>query len=152
MIKKMKNGFTILETILVVVVVAVLILITWNQFGLAKAKSRDLERRSSLHEVSKIIKLYYADYEKLPSSDEVNELWGKEWKDEGYVYMKVVPKENYLDQEYCYKSYEDGKTFGLLANFENKRNEDCHKDLIECQGKFYCFEDKMSAEVKNEIK
>lgn len=151
MIKKMKNGFTILETIIVLVVVSILIMITWNQFDLAKAKSRDIERRSSLHEFSKVIKLYYADYGEVPSSEKINSLWGKKWEDKGHVYIEMVPKENYLDQEYCYKTYEDIKIFGLLAEFENKNNEDCRKDLIECQGKFYCFEDKMSAEVKNEV-
>lgn len=144
----MKKGFTVLETVLVVVVIAVLGLITWSQFELAKAKSRDIERRAALHEFSKVIKLYYADYEELPSSEKINSLWGKLWEDKGYVYMKMVPKENYLDQEYCYKEYGDGRTFGLLAEFEDKRNEDCHKDLIECQGKFYCFEDKASGEIK----
>jgi Tfp pilus assembly protein PilE len=147
--KKKEIVFTKLEIIMVVVIMAVLGWITWGQFGLAKAKSRDVERRASLHEFSKIIKLYYTDYKELPSPDLVNSLWGKKWNDDGYVYIKVVPKENYLDKEYCYKVYNED-TFALLADLENKRNEDCHEELIECDGKHYCFEDKMSIETKKE--
>ena len=141
------KGFTWGETLIVVVVVGVLGWITWSQFELAKAKSRDVERKSDLHEISKMVKLYYKDYGKLPLANELNNFFGKTWVDKGYVYMKTVPKENYIDKPYCYKVY-DNKVFGLLADLENKYDEVCKKDLVECEGKFYCFEDKMSAEVE----
>ena len=137
------------EFFIVVLVVFVLSWITWSQFDLAEKKSRDVERKSSLHELSKVIRLYYADYGKLPEEKLINGLWGKEWKDGDYSYMKEVPKENYTDQEYCYKKYEDGKTFGLLANLENKKDVDCFGKSIECGGSNYCFEDKISAQISN---
>jgi len=137
-----------LEIILVVIVIAVLGWITWNQFDLAKKKARDVERKANLHEVSKVIKLYYADYGKLPDDEEINSLWAKQWKDGDYIYMEKMPSENYTDWPYCYKTYEDGVTFGLLAELENKGDEACKKELVECQGRFYCFEDKMPANVE----
>lgn len=139
-----------LEIIIVLIVIGILGWITWSQFDLAKKKSRDIERKSSLHELSKVIKLYYADYGKLPDENLVNSLWGKEWRDGNYVYMKQVPKENYSNQEYCYKKYSDGKNFGLLANLENKNDIDCFGKSIDCGGKKYCFEDKMSAIINNQ--
>jgi len=137
-----------LEIIIVLVVVGILGLITWNQFDLAKKKSRDVERKSELHELSKAIKLYYVDYNKLPDEELINGLFGKEWKDGDYVYMKEVPKENYTSQEYCYKKYENN-VFGLLTNLENKKDVDCFGKLIECGENNYCFEDKISAVVSN---
>jgi len=139
------KGFTLGETLIVLVAVGILGWITWGQFDLAKAKSRDVERKASLHEISKVIKLYYADYGKLPLVELINNIWGKEWRDGDYVYMKIVPKENYLDKKYCYKVYDDGKTFGLLADLENKNDEACKNNSFQCEGKSYCFEDKMSA-------
>jgi Tfp pilus assembly protein PilE len=138
-----------LEIIIVVIVVGILGWITWNQFDLAKKKARDIERRSNLHEISKVIKLYYADYGKLPPVEEINSLWGgKQWLDGNYVYVEKMPGENYTDQQYCYKTYGDGETFGLLANLENKNDEACKGNSFECGGKIYCFEDKMSANVE----
>ena len=122
--------------------------ITWSQFDLAEKKSRDVERKSELHEVSKVIRLYYADYGKLPEDDLINSLWGKEWNDGSYVYMKEVPRENYTDQEYCYKKYDDN-VFGLFTNLENKKDVDCFGRSIECGGKNYCFEDRLPAVASN---
>jgi len=144
-----EKGFTILEIIIVIVVMSVLAWITWGQFELAKAKSRDVERRSDLHEFSKVIRRYYVDYQELPSPELINQLWGQVWDDNGYIYTEMVPKENYLDKEYCYKVYSED-TFALLADLENKGNEDCKKDLIECGDNYYCFEDKITAVVKEE--
>ena len=122
--------------------------ITWKQFDLARKKSRDVERKSELHEISKVIKLYYADYGKLPSENLINNLWGKEWKDGDYIYMKMVPKEDYTSDEYCYKQY-DNNTFALLTNLENKRDVDCFGRSIDCGNKKYCYENKMSAIVSD---
>lgn len=136
------------EIFIVVLVVFVLSWITWSQFDLAEKKSRDVERKSSLHELSKVIRLYYADYGKLPEEKLINGLWGKEWKDGDYIYMKQVPKENYIDNQYCYKQY-DKQTFALLTNLENKKDVDCFGKSFDCDGKKYCYENKMSAVVSN---
>ncbi len=136
------------EFFIVVLVVFVLSWITWSQFDLAEKKSRDVERKSSLHELSKVIRLYYADYGKLPEEKLINGLWGKEWKDGDYIYMKQVPKENYIDNQYCYKQY-DKQTFALLTNLENKKDVDCFDKSFDCDGKKYCYENKISAVVSN---
>ena len=139
-----------LEIGIIVIVLGVLGWITWGQFSLAGAKSRDTERKTSLHEVSKIIRLYYKDYGKLPSEDLVNSLWGKEWKDGNYTYMTTVPKENYLEnKEYCYGVGDDGLRFYLFADLENRKDEDCSKDLWKCGGNYYCYRDEL--EVSEEI-
>ena len=133
-----------IKIILLIIVIAILGWITRNQFDLAKKKSRDVERKSSLHEVSKVIRLYYADYGKLPDEELINNIWGKEWNDGDYVYMKIVPKENYIDDKYCYKIY-DKQTFAMLANLENKKDVDCFGRSFDCGGKKYCYENQVPA-------
>ena len=133
------KGFTFGEILIVVVVMGVLGWITWGQFDLARAKSRDVGRKSDLNEVAKNIRLYYADYGKLPLESEINNLWGKTWIDKDYVYMKNVPKENYVSKPYCYKPSVDGKTFTLYAEIENRNDVDCKKTEEKCGNFNYCF-------------
>ena len=121
--------------------------ITYQQFGLARAKSRDDMRKGGLNELSQVIRLYYADYKVLPEEKLINSLWGKEWKDGDYVYLKTVPKENSLDKDYCYLIENGGKDFSLFANLENKSDKECQKDKWSCGGQNYCYKHFLSAEV-----
>jgi Tfp pilus assembly protein PilE len=137
----MKNKTLKLEISIILIVIGVLIFITYQQFCLAKAKSRDLQRRSDLHEFSKVIELYWVDYGYLPDNDLINSLWGKSFVDFGHEYAKLVPKENYGDKEYCYEVGDDGLSFKMFAEFENKNNFDCKKDGQLCSGIKYCYTD-----------
>jgi Tfp pilus assembly protein PilE len=139
MIKKNKGLF--LEILIIAVFVAILGFITYKQFALAQAKSRDLQRRSDLNEFSKVIKLYFADYGELPSNKLINGLWGKNFIDNGYVYANSVPKEKRGNKEYCYEIGSDGVSFKMFADFENKNDGDCKKDGELCNGIKYCYTD-----------
>lgn len=136
----LKRG-TCLEILIIIVSVGILSFITYKQFALAQAKSRDLQRRSDLHEFSKVIGLYQTDYGKLPSDELINNLWGKKFVDGDYVYAESVPKEKKGDKEYCYKVNSDGVSFKMMAEFENKNDFDCKKDGELCGGVKYCYTD-----------
>lgn len=140
-----KENFNLGEVLIVIIVVFALGWITWNQFELAQKKAHDVDKKANLHELSKVVKRYYADYQKLPSEELINSLWGKKWIDGNYVYMEKIPQEEHVDKQFCYKTYDDGVTFGLLAELENRKDEACKDNSFECGGKNYCFEDKMSA-------
>lgn len=142
----MKKGFNFIEILIVVVVISVLGFITYGQFSLAEARSRDTQRKNDLNEVSKSIRLYFADYGHLPSSDnlkdpDINQLWGKVFVDDkGYIYNKGMPKENFLsDRPYCYLPNEGTKSFSLFAQLEDRSDIDCKKELYVCEGKSYCY-------------
>lgn len=139
----MKNKSVILELGFILMVLGFLSYVTYRQFSLAEARSRDIERKSELHEVSKVVRLYYKDYGKLPDEDLINSLWGKEWRDSDYLYMNM-PKENYLvDKEYCFEDL--GDSFALLADLEDKGDVDCAKQLYDCSGRQYCYRDVLTA-------
>lgn len=143
MIKKNKN--LLLEILIIVFASGILSFITYKQFALAQAKSRDLQRRSDLNEFAKVIKLYFADYGKLPDEKLINSLWGKQFIDNGYVYANSVPKEKSGDKEYCYALGDDEATFKMFAEFENKNDVDCKKDGQLCNGIKYCYTDIINA-------
>jgi Tfp pilus assembly protein PilE len=137
----MKKNVNVLEISIIIVVIGILSFITYKQFVFAQAKSRDLQRRSDLHEFSKVIRLYWADYGILPSDKLINSLWGKNFVDKGYVYANSVPKEKYGSKEYCYEAGADGFSFKMFAEFENKNDPDCKKDGQLCGGVKYCYTD-----------
>lgn len=143
----MKIKVKSLELVIIFVVLGILGKITYNQFALAAAKSRDADRMSSLHELSKAVRLYYKDYSKLPDEKLINSLWGQEWKDGNYTYLSVMPKENYLDKEFCYQNSEDGNSFIFYSELENRTNPDCREGQWECSGVKYCYRDILAAEV-----
>lgn len=143
----MKMKSTLLEIVIILFILGILGKITYNQFSLAAAKSRDADRMSSLHELSKAIRLYYKDYGKLPDEKLINSLWGKTWKDGNYTYLDVMPNENKLSKNFCYENGVDGKSFMFFVELENKTNPDCQKDQWECGGIEYCYKDILPAEV-----
>lgn len=144
------KGFTLGEILIVVVVMLILGGITCQQFLTAWAKTRDGQRKSDLNELSKSIRMYYADYKKLPNDKLINGLWGKEWLDGSYVYMKQLPKENYSKIPYCYMAGADGKSFVLFAYLEYKSDPDCKKQEQKCGGNSYCFVDNFESEIKKQ--
>jgi Tfp pilus assembly protein PilE len=143
----MKDKAKLIELLIIFIVLGILGKITYNQFALAAAKSRDADRMSSLHELSKAVRLYYKDYGKLPDEKLINSLWGKMWKDGDYVYLQVMPNENKLSKNFCYQNGADGSNFLFFADLENTDNLDCKKDQWECNGVKYCYRDILAAEV-----
>lgn len=141
--EKIKIG----EILIILIAITVLGVITYNQFELARAKSRDIDKKNSLNEFGQKIRLYYADYGVLPDEKLINSLWGKEWRDGDYVYQNKIPKENQLDKEYCYLIENDGKNFSLMADLENKSDVECQKDKWQCGGQKYCYRHLLSAEI-----
>ncbi len=137
----MKNKTFKLEILIIIITVGILAFITYRQFDLAGAKSRDLQRRSDLQEFSKVIKLYWIDYGYLPSNELINNLWGKGFIDAGHEYASSVPKEKYGYKEYCYEIGADGISFKMFAEFENKNDFDCKKEGQLCSGIKYCYTD-----------
>jgi len=142
----MKKKSLIIEILIIIFIVGILGFITYKQFALAQAKSRDLQRRSDLNEFAKVIKLYFADYGKLPTDEVIKDVWGKSFIDKtGYVYAVSVPKEKYGNKEYCYQVNSDGVSFKMFAEFENKGDADCKKDGQLCNGIKYCYTDNINA-------
>ncbi len=155
----MRKAFTLVELLVVIAIMGILTTIAIGQFQTAKRKANDVARKGDLNAVSKALQMYYADYKKFPTASSDGRIvigsgtntktvnWGDEFVDEGYIYMKKMPKENVKGfPQYCYKSSADGKSYALFAKLENKEDKQCQLDTnksmtYDCGGidDNYCF-------------
>lgn len=150
------RGFTLVELLVVVAIMSILTIITVSQFDNAKKKGRDVQRKADLSSLSKALQLYYTDYEAFPLATVGGGIslpgatWGGTFQDAtGYVYMKVLPKENVSSNPpYCYKTTADGKKFALFAKLENTADTECSNNkrnptdatnTYSCNTNTYCY-------------
>lgn len=154
----MKKAFTFVELLVVIAIMGILTVIAVSQFQGAKRKASDVSRKGDLNGVGKALTMYFADYGKFPEASvngkivlNGNEIdWGTEFVDNGYVYSKILPKENKNDfPQFCYKTDASRKAYALFARLENDRDLQCDRnddgkvdgdDMVYlCGGKTYCF-------------
>ncbi len=146
----MKKGFTLVELLIVIAIMAILASITVGQFQTAKKKANDVSRKSDLNGISKAIQMYFADYGVMPTANVDGRIeikgvpveWGGEMIDGSYVYMKVVPKENNTKLPvYCYKTDAALKKYAIFAQLENTEDKECEVHSYNCgnAGETYCF-------------
>lgn len=140
-----RQGFTLVELLVVISIMSILTLITVSQFTTARKKARDVQRKGDLSALSKALQMYFADYGNLPTAATINNNWGGEFKDNtNYVYMKVLPRERTLTTPFCYVVTTDLKSYGLFAMLENTVDSDCHMnddegEYVHCGGNHYCY-------------
>lgn len=148
----MKKGFTLVELLIVVSIIGILASITVAQFQTAKKKASDVARKSDLNGVSKALQMYFADYGVFPAANSAGKIviggaainWGAEFDDGGYIYMKVLPKENKTGMPpYFYKTDATQKKYALFAMLENTTDSECKMSgsvgLYLNNSKRYCF-------------
>ncbi len=134
MLEGRRNGFTLIELLVVIAIMSILTIITVSQYGSARKRSRDIARKADLNSLSKAILTYYADYGYFPQV--VNIVWGGEFDDStGYIYMKLVPQENYTSggwDQYCYAIKGDDPLepdkFALFSDLENDEDGEYFSD------------------------
>ena len=135
-----KKGFTLIELLVVIAIISILTIVTVSQFSTAKKKANDVARKGDLNAVSKALQMYYTDYGVFPPVDKIS--WSSSFTDTGgYVYMKVLPVENFTNIPYCYKISQDGKKYALFANLENTTDKECTVDAYSCGNRVnaYCY-------------
>lgn len=147
----MRKGFTLVELLIVIAIMGILTSITVAQFVTAKKKANDVSRKSDLNGISKSLQMYFADYGVMPDASVDGKIvvkgltlnWGGEFVDGGYVYMKVLPKENnVLLPNYCYKTDIDKKKYAIFAQLENITDKECDGHAYKCGSDLstsYCF-------------
>jgi competence protein ComGC len=154
----MKKGFTLIELLVVISIISILTIITVSQFNTAKKKANDVARKGDLNALSKALLMYYADYGYFPAdtSGVINVTdngdnnpisWGGTFSDNSatpYVYMKTMPKEKILSNQFCYVVDATKTKFALFAMLENTTDSQCIMNgnvgaYSHCGGKNYCF-------------
>ena len=150
----MRQGFTLIELLIVIGIMAILTSISVSQFQTAKKKANDVARKSDLNSVSKALQMYFADYGVMPDASVDGKIiirgvtlnWGDEFVDNGYVYIKKLPKENTSGMKpYCYKTDVTKKKYALFAQLENTTDKECGtpvNNVYQCGSDLsvrYCF-------------
>ncbi|KKU12217.1 MAG: Type II secretion system protein G [Candidatus Woesebacteria bacterium GW2011_GWA1_45_8] len=66
-LKRKQSGFTLLELLIVVAIIAILISIGLASFSRVQKSARDTQRRSDLENIRGALEQYYADYNNYPT-------------------------------------------------------------------------------------
>lgn len=121
---KNKNGFTLVELLVVLTIIGILAAVTAGNFIESQRKSRDAARKANLRSLAEAVSTYYADYGVFPAKSLIN--FGGEFSQSKVIYMKKVPIETISGQEPMdYAVSSDSKSFRLITNLENDQDKDC---------------------------
>lgn len=121
-----KKGFTLVELLVVISIIAILVAATSSSFINSQKRSRDASRKSELKNLSNALNMYYADKGKFPASITL----GGEFSEDNIIYMKKVPTGDASGTKSFYYEVSplSRKSFRLYANLENTDDKDCIKD------------------------
>lgn len=101
-----KNGFTLLELLVVIGIISVLISITAISYSSINKRSRDARRKSDLEQVRSAMEMYRADFGYYPTGPN-NEFKtfdnAVNYRDAIAGYMTAFPKDPKDDTEYPYQ-------------------------------------------------
>lgn len=106
--KKSKSGFTFIELLVVISIIAVLATFAIINFSGAQARARDGQRKSDLRQTQTALRLYYNQFDEFPENSTFNTIntygingcgtgctstcgWGSAWSCGSTVYMSELP-------------------------------------------------------------
>jgi general secretion pathway protein G len=112
-IKKISQGFTFIEILVVVTIIAVLTMVGVTNFKVANQKARDGRRQGDLQQIRAALELYRTDQNVYPTTAEfVSPL-----EADGTTYIELIPTDPLEANSYVYDSA-DGSTYTLGAYLE----------------------------------
>lgn len=113
---KSSPGFTLIEIMVVIAIIAILSAIAIFAFTGVQARARDAQRASDLRQLARVIEQDNVQTEKYILSTSDNQLYGHPWGSRWQDYKITVPKDPLPTQSYAYVS--DGENYQLFAIFE----------------------------------
>ncbi len=134
---KEKNGFTLIEMLVVVSLIGVLTTLVAANLNSARERARDTQRKSDLRNLETALRLYYQDYQAFPGNGSGGEIygcgslgtsvcspaWGGTWSAGTNTYMSKMPKDPLPDQSYKYTASVDKESYTLDSCLENKSDD-----------------------------
>lgn len=131
-------GFTLIELMVVMVLLAILVGLGTSSFLSSQKKSRDAKRKNDVRQVAVSLEAYYNDIGHYPYSDGNGSMkgcgaiganlcaWGAKWSNTSTtpetVYMFTLPQEFVSGKTFYYKTDAAGTYFSLYALLENTKD------------------------------
>ena len=137
-----RSGFTLIELTLVIAIIGILVTMVVGSFMASIRKSRDLERKANLNQISKSLEMFYADRGRYPAKglngtisacDDYaapndctpNAKWSVMNGAQEILYMALLPTDP-RSGRYYYDTDANGTYYQLYANLENQDDSDVH--------------------------
>lgn len=113
-----KCGFTLIELLIVVTIIGILGSVGLTYYGTSQARARDASRQGDLLTLGQSLEIYYADFNRYPSTS-------GSWNDLptalaslAPTYIKVLPTDPKGTSVYRYRDTASGQGYCLEAVFE----------------------------------
>lgn len=121
------KGFTLLELIVAMAIIAIVSGALWGNFFTSLSKGRDSRRKQDLDSIGKALELYYADNKAYPTSFPGGGTPFVHPDNSSVIYMQKIPADPaYPNATYCYPTPDsgiaDGIYYKLYANLENRND------------------------------
>lgn len=113
--KKIRPGFTLIEILVAVSIIALLTVLGVTNFMVANKKARDGKRQGDLEQIKAALEIYRTDRRVYPTTG----AWpgaGGTLSAGGSTYMQNIPDDPTTGKNYAYTS--DGSTYTLCASSE----------------------------------
>jgi prepilin-type N-terminal cleavage/methylation domain-containing protein len=138
---KYQSGFTLLELIISMMIIAALTVGLWANFTTTLVKGKDSRRKQDLDSVGRALEIYYQDYKAFPTPPFT--LWGSAFVNDSnsnVIYMSKVPQDpGFPVSSYCYASDTRGTYYQIYTNLENATDAKVFPTPVKCNNKDYNY-------------
>ncbi len=138
-----RNGFTLLELMIVIVILGVLAALISGNFITSLEKGRDARRKEDLGQIQKALEMYYTDVKAYPTPipGNVGFVFGSQFSyyngnSAVKTYMQTVPNDPITSDNYRYVS--DGQSYALYACLESDQQILPYLSTSSRYGSFSC--------------
>lgn len=141
MITKYLRGFTLVELLVVMTIIAVLATVIIGGFRSSQMRGRDAQRKSDLKQIANALEIFFADYGRYPpaSGSQIAAcsynpsngtgtacVWGSGSISDGRtIYMRTISADPLTSQNYVYRVSSTWKMYQLFARLENPQDKNC---------------------------
>lgn len=128
-----KKGFTLIEILIVIAILAILVLASIFVFQKQLMKARDGKRKADLSKIAIVLEDYYNDHEQYPASAALADCGGDTLK----PYLNSIPCDPKTKKPYCYvPDPPTNRSFRLFASLEDASDPTISEQ--KCNGPDYC--------------
>lgn len=130
--KTMQKGFTIVELLIVIVVIAILAALVLNTFAGVQQRARDTERTTDIKAIASQLEVYYADNGNYPSFTELSDSTWRDTNmpgiDEGAFFAPQEETASLTDAQSTNKD-----EYGYVVTTNDDPPASCEADASTCQ-------------------